>query len=68
MIKQLLYSITLCSIVLFVSCKSQEVTFRKVYEKEMPESASATASIKTDGSYIFGLEEQPTGFGSPSAF
>lgn len=68
MIKQLLYSITLCSIVLLVSCKSQEVTFTKVYEKEMPESASATASIKTDGSYIFGLEEQPTGFGSPSAF
>ncbi|WP_375577669.1 PQQ-binding-like beta-propeller repeat protein [Marivirga tractuosa] len=68
MLKQLFYSILLCSIVFFVSCKSQEVTFRKVYEKEMPESASATASIKSDGSYIIGFEEQPKGFGTPSAF
>ncbi|SMG35584.1 PQQ-like domain-containing protein [Marivirga sericea] len=61
-------NILIVSLLFFVGCKSQEVTFRKVYEKTMPESASATASMKADGSYLIGFEEEPKGFGSALAF
>jgi outer membrane protein assembly factor BamB len=60
--------ILVISIIIFAGCKSQDVTFRRVYEKKMPESASGTASMKADGSYLIGLEEEPKGFGSARTF
>lgn len=65
--KNILY-IPLIIICLLASCKSQKNTFMQVYERDMPDNASELASMKSDGSYIFAMEEEPQGFGSAKGF
>ena len=51
------------------ACKVQQNTFTKVLEKEIPETPTRFATMKPDGSYIFGMEQQKkSGIGVPSAF
>jgi outer membrane protein assembly factor BamB len=62
------FNLLIISTLVLAGCKSQKVTFRQVYEKTMPGSASGSASMKADGSYLIGLEEKPKGFGTASGF